>query len=323
MKRLLLTSASLLALMAAAPMASATTFLFSGAIVDFTVPVAATYQITAFGAQGGGAGSPGSGGAEIRGDFNFSAGYRLQIAVGGVGGVGKGSVVGGGGGGGSFVIGLPGNHPLLIAGGGGGAGSGKGKGTSGYGGQTTADGADGVGESIRKGSGGSDGSGGGSGSPYGGGGGGGFAGSGSSGLGEYGNGGGGGILGLNGGAGGVNPIEGLFVGGSGGFGGGGGGGGGFRYNAGGGGGGGYSGGGGGGSGTYFGYYYGGGGGGGGSFDGGTKQLLIADTRAGDGAVIITELSALGAPVPEPSTWAMMAAGFAALGLIGLRRRRRA
>ena len=74
MKRLLLTSASLLALLAAAPTASATTFLFTGAIVDFPVPVAGTYQIIAFGAQGGGSGAGtglvhGGGGAEIRGDF--------------------------------------------------------------------------------------------------------------------------------------------------------------------------------------------------------------------------------------------------------------
>ena len=53
MKRLLLTSASLLALMAAAPTASATTFFFSGEIVDFTVLKTGTYEILAFGAQGG------------------------------------------------------------------------------------------------------------------------------------------------------------------------------------------------------------------------------------------------------------------------------
>jgi hypothetical protein len=53
MKRLLLTSPSLLALMAAAPTASATTFFFSGEIVDFTVLKTGTYQIIAFGAQGG------------------------------------------------------------------------------------------------------------------------------------------------------------------------------------------------------------------------------------------------------------------------------
>ena len=53
LKCFLLTSASLLALVAASPTASATTVLFSGAVADFTIPVAGTYQIAAFGAQGG------------------------------------------------------------------------------------------------------------------------------------------------------------------------------------------------------------------------------------------------------------------------------
>ncbi len=109
MKRLLLTSASLLALLAAAPTASATTFLFTGAIVDFPVPVAGTYQIIAFGAQGGGSGAGtglvhGGGGAEIRGDFVLMKGEMLEIAVGGYGGKSTAGG-GGGGGGGSFVIG--------------------------------------------------------------------------------------------------------------------------------------------------------------------------------------------------------------------------
>jgi hypothetical protein len=50
--------------------------------------------------------------------------------------------------------------------------------------------------------------------------------------------------------------------------------------------------------------------------------LQAAFRAGNGGVYITLFSGSGA-VPEPSTWAMMAAGFAALGLVGLRRRRKA
>ena len=109
MKRLLLTSASLLGLLAAAPTASATTFLF-GASVDFAIPVAGTYQITAFGAQGGSSGTGaglvhGGSGAEIRGDFVLAKGDVLEIAVGGYGGR---STVGGGRGDGSFVLG-PGN----------------------------------------------------------------------------------------------------------------------------------------------------------------------------------------------------------------------
>jgi hypothetical protein len=109
--------------MAAAPRASATTFFFTGEIVNFVVPVAGAYQILAFGAQGGNSAAkdyPGGAGAEIRGDFILSKGEVLQIAVGGYGGSSTGG--GGGGGGGSFVIG-PGNKPLVIAGGGGGAGN--------------------------------------------------------------------------------------------------------------------------------------------------------------------------------------------------------
>ena len=148
MKRLLLTSASLLALLAAAPTASATTFLFSGASVDFAIPVVGTYQITAFGAQGGSSGTGadlvhGGSGAEIRGDSVLAKGDVLEIAVGGYGG--RSTVGGGGGGGGSFVLG-PGNNPLVVAGGGGGAGFGQGfRLQGGYGGQTGTDGSDGYG----------------------------------------------------------------------------------------------------------------------------------------------------------------------------------
>ena len=55
MKRLLLTSASLLALITATATASATTTTipFSGAIVDFIVAANGAYQILAFGAEGG------------------------------------------------------------------------------------------------------------------------------------------------------------------------------------------------------------------------------------------------------------------------------
>jgi hypothetical protein len=58
MKWHLLAGTSLLALAAAAPNAWAdpitfpVTFPFTGAIVDFAVPVTGTYQIIAFGAQG-------------------------------------------------------------------------------------------------------------------------------------------------------------------------------------------------------------------------------------------------------------------------------
>jgi PEP-CTERM motif len=84
---------------------------------------------------------------------------------------------------------------------------------------------------------------------------------------------------------------------------------------GGGGGGGYSGGGGGGG------YNGGGGGGGGSFlaEGFTEPVLTAGVRSGDGYVSV---SLVPAPVPEPSTWAMMLAGLTGLGVMALRRSRK-
>jgi hypothetical protein len=64
---------SLVAL-AAIPSAGATTFTFTGEIVDITVPVTAGYQIIAFGAQGGTASSfSGGKGAEIGGDFILTA----------------------------------------------------------------------------------------------------------------------------------------------------------------------------------------------------------------------------------------------------------
>ena len=133
MKRLLLTSASLLALMAAASATSAKTFefpfSFTGAIVDFVIPMTGTYEILAFGAQGGDGSTDNDDrrcrrqGRQIQGDFQLTAGDQLEIVVGGAGQ--SSSYYGGGGGGGSFVIG-PHGKLLLVAGGGGGAGGGVG-----------------------------------------------------------------------------------------------------------------------------------------------------------------------------------------------------
>ena len=159
---------------------------------------------------------------------------------------------------------------------------------AGYGGQTTKDGGDGQGSLIEKGKGGSSGLGGA-------GGGGGFAGPGYDGNGPN-AGGRGGLFGLNGGV--------STGGGDGGFGGGGGG---------------YSGGGGGQGALPIDYGFNDAGGGG-SFDSGRNPLLVGDYRVGNGEVQIIEISGVGAPVPEPSTWVAMATGFTALGLIGLRRR---
>jgi hypothetical protein len=127
MKPLLLAGTAVLGLTASELAARATPidFTYTGSLVDFTVPTTGTYQILAFGAQGGnGGGFGGIGvgagglGAEIGGDFILTAGEVLQIAVGGVGSRNDG----GGGGGGSFVVG-PDNTPLVIAGGGGGGGA--------------------------------------------------------------------------------------------------------------------------------------------------------------------------------------------------------
>src|SRR6266446_5765399 len=137
MKLLPLGGATLLALAASEPAARATLFDFtySGGLATFTIPTTDTYQILAFGAQGGTgtfAGFVGAGGrgAEMGGDFNLTAGETLQIAVGGAGGT---AVSNGAGGGGSFVIG-PGNTPLVVAGGGGGGGAFAGSGLPGQGG---------------------------------------------------------------------------------------------------------------------------------------------------------------------------------------------
>ena len=112
---------ALLALIASGSIARAAAFGFTytGTLVNFTVPATDTFQILAFGAQGGSgtfAGFVGAGGlgAEIGGDFSLTAGEVLQIAV---GGQGASNPLGGGG---TFVIG---SAPLVIAGGGGGGGS--------------------------------------------------------------------------------------------------------------------------------------------------------------------------------------------------------
>jgi hypothetical protein len=258
------------------------------------VPTTDTYQILAFGAQGGNAAGEGLAaagglGAENGGDFTLTAGETLQLAVGGAGGNG----FAGGGGGGSFVVG-PGNTPLVIAGGGGGGGIFfEGRFPFPGGGRLT--GLDGG--PIFNGipTGGTGGNGGpASGLVAGGGGGGGFFSAGGS----------------NGGIGGAAfpDLTGGISGG--GFGGGGG----AAIGAGGGGG--YSGGAGG-----FGAAGGGGpGGGGGSFDAGADQILVADFRTGNGEVIITELAAGGAPsgVPEPASIALLAGALASLA--ALRRR---
>jgi hypothetical protein len=232
---------------------STVNYLFTGSETTVTLKPG-TYDITAYGAQGGGFyyGNSGVGGqgAKVEAQFYFSNTVTLTILVGGAGDSGVVAEInggGGGGGGGSFVVNV--STPLLIAGGGGGGGFGRG---GGAGMNTTSGGDGGLLGLFGSGLGGSDGSGGGGGNNYGGGGGGGFYSGANGGDGYYGfggenNGAGGGYSFINNGDGGY----GIYSGGSGGFGGGGGGS--FLF---GGGGGGYSGGGGGDYGS---------GGGGGSF----------------------------------------------------------
>ena len=236
---------------------------YSGSIQKVTVTVTGSYDITAYGAQGGKfsnavSSTAGGNGAEIEGKFNLTAGETLEIVVGGYGGAGGGS--GGGGGGGTFVLantGPGGSYvPLIIAGGGGGAGRLHNAGSAGS--VTAGSGAGGGGYSSYSG--------------YGGGGGGaGFNGSGGAGVRgiSYGAGTGGERFDFGGGY-----YTGEESGGGGGFGGGGGGG---RY--GGGGGGGYSGGSGGGRFASA--------GGGGSIDNGTYVLAMAGENAGNGKVTFT------------------------------------
>jgi hypothetical protein len=304
MRRLLLAGTAFLGLAATGSTARAVPFDFTynGSLVTFAVPTTDTYQIVAFGAQGGrgkygpfpsnvGAGGLG---AEIGGDFSLMAGEMLEIAVGGAGS--DNSSGGGGGGGGSFVVDLT-DGPLVIA------GAGAGGGFFTFGGPSTGQGGlTGTAGGASSGAGGTGGNGG------------------AAGLGFSGGGGGGGLFSAGGtfsflgstgatGAGGAAFPD--LAGGS--FGGGFGGGGGAGIGGGAGGGGGYSGGG-GGVGVPDGV---GGGGGGGSFDAGTSPILVADFQAGNGEVVITEIAAA---VPEPASIALLGAGLLSFAAVWSRRR---
>ena len=122
------------------------TYGYSHSPVFLTVGTTGTYDITGYGAQGGGGGDGTAGGlgAEESGFFNLTAGEHLEIIVGASGKAGLATSngryaasIGGGGGGGVFVranIGANGAYvPLLVAGGGGG-----GYGTQGQAGQVTS-----------------------------------------------------------------------------------------------------------------------------------------------------------------------------------------
>jgi hypothetical protein len=136
-RRALLAGAPALAMIVAAAEAGATTFDFTGSVVDYTVPASGVYDIAAHGAQGGGIITPGGLGAEAGGDVRLSAGTMLTVIVGGEGAFLNGP---GGGGGGSFVFDLTDGAYLVAAGGGGGGGIGS-NGGGGPGLTTTAGGA--------------------------------------------------------------------------------------------------------------------------------------------------------------------------------------
>ena len=299
----------------AARQANADTISYSGAEVTYTAPVSGTYEITAFGAQGGsgtigGGQQPSSGGglgAEVDAVFSLTAGDVLTILAGGAGSNGSLATnhnlgAGGGGGGGSFVFDTTAGS--LLAGAGGGGGGTLVTGVAGGSGLAGTAGSNGLGgNGSPNGTGGSGGTGGTAGEFTGGGGGytsaggGGAAGSGSSFTG-----------GGSGGAGGLGSN----VGGAGGFGGGGGGA--IQGFEGGGGGGGYSGGGGapreGG---------GGGGGGGGSYlaVSATEITLTAGENTGNGEVVIALQTTSADPIPEPASLALL--GIGALGTYFARR----
>jgi hypothetical protein len=123
-----LTAALLTLLMPRTASAQTTIFDYTGTETTFTLGPG-TYDITAYGAQGGQFNNNyyysggGSLGAEMKARFSFATAVNLTLLVGGVGGGGRGDYNicgGGGGGGGSFVV--NGSTPLVIAGGGGGAG---------------------------------------------------------------------------------------------------------------------------------------------------------------------------------------------------------
>jgi Glycine rich protein/PEP-CTERM motif len=303
----LLAGASALAILASAAEANAETFVFTGGQQTFTASVSGEYAVELLGASGGNAANFGSSdgglGAEVSGAVFLTAGEDLTLFVGGQGGSGTNA---GGGGGGSFVfLGTDvfnGTDVLAVAGGGGGGGRSFG-GAGGPGLAGTSGGSGGRGGTYGGpgGVGGTGGGGGGGGGLAGGGGGAGV----STGLAGYGGNGAAGAFGgkfPNAGAGSYDDG-----GGGGGFGGGGGGG------TGGGGGGGFSGGGGGYGGNF--------GGGGGSYLASLfkDQVLTAGVNRGDGSISITALTPA---VPEPSTWAMMLAGFAGLGWLAHTRRRK-
>ncbi|MEO6842522.1 MAG: Hint domain-containing protein [Bradyrhizobium sp.] len=278
------------------------TYSYTGHIEKVTVAETGTYQIAAYGAQGGAGyhgptatqGTPGGDGAEVAGSFHLTKGEVLEIVV---GGQGQNGYFGAGGGGGSFVLAGNGSgtYSLLEAAGGGGGGGFNNSPTATY--TSGRPGVASVGGSNANGPANDAYGGSGAGGQNGAGGSAAYDGGGGGGAGVKGDGGGtftgvrrdphtyGGSNGSGGYKGGIGGFQNGGIEGHGGFGGGGGGGYGavgYLYGGvgsfGGGGGGGYSGGGGGG------FFYGGGGGG--SFDAGANAVETSGVHAGAGLVTL-------------------------------------
>jgi hypothetical protein len=302
MKMRTLAAAFLIGALSAGDAAQATTvFDYTGTVETFDVTTTGVYDITAFGAQGGGYASFGAGGlgAEIGGNVTLSAGTILTILVGGAGG---GGVDASGGGGSTWIV--DGATPLVVAGGGGGGAY-----CCGFAGGPPKLSPGGGGLALSSGSG--SGKGGGAGGEFAGGGGGYHSSGGPGGSINNGEGGGyiAGSIALGG-----NSTE--SYGGSGGSGGSGGGGGGYTgglaYGGWGGGGGGYTGGNGG-------MAYGGSGGGGGSSflaSTVTELVSIAGENSGNGSATI-----MGVPAPEAPAWATLLVGLG-LGVVVYRRNKK-
>ena len=307
-RRICLAGTSILAMLAAGGEACAQSFTvdfsYSGNVVEWTAPESGLYGIITAGARGGEScvtSDCAKGGLGfIEGAiFSLTQNEQITIIVGGEGGSEyehhTANDKGGGGGGGSFVFaGGVSKTNLLEAGGGGGGATYYSTKTNGQNGQPTRNGGGRYGGT--KGSGG--GATGGDTGEYG-------AGSGAGGAG----GGGGGSRGHCKGAPSITSFSTCST--SGGFGGGGGGTG--DQVPSGGGGGGYSGGS-GGPGFYEGF-------GGGSFTASHYTFFTGYNTQKNGYVAIMYTGGA-SPVPEPSTWGLMAAGFGTVGFLGLRRGRR-
>jgi hypothetical protein len=130
--------------------ANADSFGFTGSPITWVAPTTGLYDLTVFGAAGGGSDSANGGlGSEASGIFSLTAGDQLTIVVGGQGGNGNFETVYGGGGGGSGFSGVDGEPRQVgsagLAGDGPNGGAGGLAGSGGGGGSTGSSGGGGGG----------------------------------------------------------------------------------------------------------------------------------------------------------------------------------